>query len=112
VCQPSHLDSSLKKPGALGTYGVWAVALFVTPGAVVLAGIGGRPSDSVNVVLSKDFPVVIRSGEVPEGNPSIGLIPSLTDSELKSECTWIRVGDGASLQTSLGVLGARLVSEE
>jgi hypothetical protein len=37
-------------------------ALFDTPGGVVLAGIGGSPSDSVNFVLSKDFPVANRSG--------------------------------------------------
>jgi hypothetical protein len=49
---------------------------------------------------------------VPRGNPSIGLIPSLTDSELKFECIWIWVGDGASLQISLGVLGGGSVSEE
>jgi H+/Cl- antiporter ClcA len=32
--------------------------------------------------------------------------------ELKSECTWVRVGDGAALQTSLGLLGGGSVGEE
>ena len=66
-------------------------ALFVTPGVPVLTGlvscVGGSSSDSANFVLSKDFPGEIRSGDVPEGGPSIGLILSSTNLELKFECT-------------------------
>ena len=64
--------------------------LFDTPGAAVVTGLvscmGGSSSDFAKFSLGKDFPAEIRSGEVPGGDPSIGLKPSSINLELKFEC--------------------------